>query len=151
MAVQSSGRVYEVPKIEPDLLAELNAIEESLTVGGPWIVESENAFQAGPGATSLEAVIVFDDGSLQVDFARCEAVFDGEPIILTPKEYSLLSMLAKTYGKPVPSDKLAELVPGGGRTPKVRLLSVVHVKKEMKWLAPIMPAQDGYRYRSLRR
>lgn len=132
-----------MPEIEPDLLAELDALDESLTVGGPMIVESENDFQAGPGTMSLEAVIVFDDGSLQIDFARFEAVLDGEPILMTPKELGRLRMLVETYGKPVSSDKLAELVPAAGRTPKVRMLSVVHVKKEMKWFAPIVPAQDG--------
>ena len=53
---------------------------------------------------SLEAVIVFDDGSLQIDFARFEAAFEGEPIILTPKEYGRLGMLTRTYGKPVSSE-----------------------------------------------
>lgn len=135
-------------KLDSDLLAELNALDASLTIGGPMIAESENDFRAGPGAMSLEAVIVFDDGSLQIDFARFEAAFEGEPIILTPKEYGRLGMLTRTYGKPVSSERLAELVPAGGRTPKVRTLSVVHVKK-MKWFAPIVPAQDGYRFRSL--
>ena len=45
---------------------------------------------------SLEAVVVFEDGALQVDFARRETNLDGKPIILTPKEYGLLSMLVRT-------------------------------------------------------
>lgn len=117
----------------------------------PIIVESENEFQAGPGAMSFEAVIVFNDGTLQVDFACRQATFDGKSIILTPKEYGRLAGLVRDYGKALSSDKLVELVPASGRTPKVRWLSVVHVRKKMKWFAPIVPAQDGYRYRSLSR
>jgi DNA-binding response OmpR family regulator len=114
----------------------------------PIVVESENEFYAGPGTMSLEAVVVFEDGTLLVDFARRETILDGEPIILTPKEYGLLAGLVRDYGKALSSDKLLELVRASGGAPNVCWLSVVHVRRTIEWLAPIVPIQNGYRHRS---
>jgi hypothetical protein len=106
----------------------------------PVVLEPENALRSGPGAMSLEAVVVFDDGVLEIDFARRDVLLDGKRFILTPKELGLVRALVHDYGKPFPEESLIELMPARCRVPRVRWLRVVHVHRPVNRLVPPVPA-----------
>lgn len=57
-------------------------------------------------ATRGEAAPVFDDGHLRVDLARREVSLDGEPVILSRKEYALLAYLVRHAARVVTQPQL---------------------------------------------
>lgn len=50
-------------------------------------------------AAGREETPVFDDGSLRIDLAQREVVIDGQPVLLSRKEFALLSLLASQPGR----------------------------------------------------
>jgi DNA-binding response OmpR family regulator len=52
---------------------------------------------------------VYDDGSVQVNFATHQVIVDGEPVGLTPTEYRLLAALIRHRGQVLSPVKLLEL------------------------------------------
>ncbi len=57
-------------------------------------------------ATAGDTAPVFDDGRLRVDLARREVRLDGEPIVLSRKEYALLALLIRHAGRVVTQPQL---------------------------------------------
>jgi two-component system KDP operon response regulator KdpE len=55
---------------------------------------------------NAEAAPVYDDGHLRIDLARREVHLDDEPVPLTRKEFTLLSMLARQPGRLVTQTQL---------------------------------------------
>ncbi len=52
------------------------------------------------------AVPVFDDGRLHVDLGRREVTLDGEPVVLSRKEFALLALLLQHAGRVVTQPQL---------------------------------------------
>lgn len=52
-------------------------------------------------AAPQDAAPIFDDGALRVDLARREVSVDGEPVVLSRKEYALLALLVRHSGRVV--------------------------------------------------
>lgn len=63
-------------------------------------------------ATSADAAPLFDDGHLRVDLARREVSLDGEPVVLSRKEYALLALLVRHAGRVVTQPQLLREVWG---------------------------------------
>lgn len=59
--------------------------------------------QAG---AAVEALPLFDDGHLHVDLVRREVLRDGEPVLLSRKEFALLSLLLRHAGRVVTQPQL---------------------------------------------
>lgn len=57
-------------------------------------------------AMATEAPPVFDDGRLHIDLSRREVRLDGQPIVLTRKEYALLALLVQHAGRVVTQPQL---------------------------------------------
>ena len=100
---------------------------------------------------SLEAVIVFDDGSLQIDFARFEAAFEGEPIILISEGVRPSRDADENLRQARPLRETGRTGARRGPNAEGTHAECGACEKKMKWFAPIVPAQDGYRFRSLSR
>jgi DNA-binding response OmpR family regulator len=78
---------------------------------------------AAGGVVEGEKVTV---GDLTIDLARHEALLDGEPLSLKPKEYELLVFLARNRGMVLSRDLILERVwgwdyGGGSRTVDVHV------------------------------
>jgi two-component system KDP operon response regulator KdpE len=63
-------------------------------------------------ASSADAAPLFDDGHLRVDLARREVSLDGEPVVLSRKEYALLALLVSHAGRVVTQPQLLREVWG---------------------------------------
>jgi two-component system KDP operon response regulator KdpE len=63
-------------------------------------------------AVSADAAPLFDDGHLRVDLARREVSLDGEPVVLSRKEYALLALLVRHAGRVVTQPQLLREVWG---------------------------------------
>jgi two-component system, OmpR family, KDP operon response regulator KdpE len=53
-----------------------------------------------------DAASAYDDGRLQIDLARRELRVDGQPVVLTRKEYALLALLLQNAGRVVTQPQL---------------------------------------------
>lgn len=53
-----------------------------------------------------EALALYDDGHLRIDLARREVHLDGQPVLLTRKEFALLALLARQPGRLVTQTQL---------------------------------------------
>ena len=59
-------------------------------------------------------------GNVVVDFVRQEASAGGTPVRLTPKEFSMLRLLAETPGEPVTRERFLDVVWGVNAFPTTR-------------------------------
>jgi DNA-binding response OmpR family regulator len=97
---------------------------------------------------------IYDDGSLQVNFATHEVIVDGAPVALTPTEYRLLAALVRHRGQVLSPVKLLELAwsdPFGVGPDRVKY-SVMRLRRKLGADsgpgAPIEAVRGfGYRYR----
>ncbi len=97
---------------------------------------------------------VYDDGSVQLNFATHEVMVDGEPVGLTPTEYRLLAALVRHRGQILSPVKLLELAwsdPFGVGPDRVKY-SVMRLRRKLGADsgpgAPIEAVRGfGYRYR----
>jgi len=70
----------------------------------------------------------YQDAHLEVDFGRGLATLDGQRIVLTRKEYQLLSLLVENAGEIVPREALLMRVWGYGDQIRTRTLDV-HIRR----------------------
>ncbi|HEU4664512.1 MAG TPA: response regulator [Dokdonella sp.] len=63
-------------------------------------------------AAPADASPTYDDGSLRVDLARREVTLDGEPVVLTRKEYALIALLVRHAGRVVTQPQILREVWG---------------------------------------
>lgn len=83
-----------VQQAKLDQKQEIGSTAEVTTVGPP-----------GQKKRSLQSV---QTGHLLIDLAGRRVLLGGDPVSLTPTEYELLHILAKTAGRPVSLEKLVE-------------------------------------------
>ena len=57
-------------------------------------------------ATSTDAPVVYDDGRLRVDLVQRQVTLDGEPLVLSRKEYALLAHLVAHAGRVITQPQL---------------------------------------------
>jgi DNA-binding response OmpR family regulator len=96
----------------------------------------------------------FDDGRIRIDFAHQQVTLDGEPVLLTPTEYRLLSALVRHTGQILSADQLIELAwddPSGLAPARVKY-AVLRLRRKLEWDSPDdSPLETvrgfGYRYR----
>jgi len=70
----------------------------------------------------------YQDAHLEVDFGRGMAALDDQRIVLTRKEYQLLSLLVENAGEIVPRQVLLSRVWGYGDQIRTRTLDV-HIRR----------------------
>jgi DNA-binding response OmpR family regulator len=70
----------------------------------------------------------YQDAHLEVDFTRGLAVLDDQRIVLTRKEYELLSLLVENAGEVIPRDVLLMRVWGYSNQIRTRTLDV-HIRR----------------------
>ena len=70
----------------------------------------------------------YQDPHLEVDFTRASAWLDSHPIILTRKEYALLSLLVQNAGEVVPRGALLWRIWGYSAQIRTRTLDV-HIRR----------------------
>jgi two-component system, OmpR family, alkaline phosphatase synthesis response regulator PhoP len=75
----------------------------------------------------------YEDTHLQVDFARASATLDTRRIVLTRKEYELLSLLVQNAGEIIPRDALLWKIWGYSAEIRTRTLDV-HIRRLRKKL-----------------
>src|SRR5262249_14192121 len=84
--------------------------------------------------TATETAIPrYEDSHLQVDFAHGSASVDSRRIVLTRKEYELLSLLVQNAGEIIPRDALLWRVWGYSTQIRTRTLDV-HIRRLRKKL-----------------
>jgi DNA-binding response OmpR family regulator len=82
---------------------------------------------AGPGSER------YQDSHLEVDFVRAVAAVDSRRIVLTRKEYELLSLLVQNAGEIIPREALLWRVWGYSAQIRTRTLDV-HIRRLRKKL-----------------
>ncbi len=75
----------------------------------------------------------YQDPHLEVDFARASASLDARRMVLTRKEYELLSLLVQNAGEIIPRDTLLWKIWGYGSQIRTRTLDV-HIRRLRKKL-----------------
>ena len=90
-----------------ELLARVNAL-----------LRRSNVYAREPGAD------VFITADLRVDFDQHLAFKNGQPVELTPTEFNVLALLARTPGKPISSSTILTKVWGNAYRDEVHLLRV---------------------------
>src|SRR5712672_39210 len=75
----------------------------------------------------------YQDSHLEVDFARAMAAVDSRRIVLTRKEYELLSLLVQNAGEIIPRDALLWRIWGYSTQIRTRTLDV-HIRRLRKKL-----------------
>ena len=75
----------------------------------------------------------YEDSHLQVDFARAFAALDSRRLVLTRKEYELLSLLVQNAGEIIPRDALLWRIWGYSNQIRTRTLDV-HIRRLRKKL-----------------
>jgi DNA-binding response OmpR family regulator len=70
----------------------------------------------------------YQDSHLEVDFTKASARLDSHPIILTRKEYELLSLLVQNAGEIVPREALLWRIWGYSAQIRTRTLDV-HIRR----------------------
>jgi DNA-binding response OmpR family regulator len=96
----------------------------------------------------------FDDGRIRLDFVNQRVTLSGEPVLLTPTEYRLLSALVRHSGQILSADQLIELAwddPSGLAPARVKY-AVLRLRRKLDWDVPEdSPLETvrgfGYRYR----
>jgi DNA-binding response OmpR family regulator len=69
----------------------------------------------------------YRDLHLNMDFASASAALDSCPMVLTRKEYALLSLLVRNAGEIIPRDALLRIIWGYGPQIRTRTLDV-HIR-----------------------
>lgn len=77
----------------------------------------------------------YKDEHLEIDFTRGTALLDSKRMVLTRKEYELLSMLADNVGEILPRDVLMMQVWGYSKEIRTRTLDV-HIRRLRRKLGP---------------
>src|SRR5262245_54491536 len=75
----------------------------------------------------------YEDPHLEVDFARASAALDSRRMVLTRKEYELLSILVQNAGEIIPREALLWRVWGYSAQIRTRTLDV-HIRRLRKKL-----------------
>jgi two-component system alkaline phosphatase synthesis response regulator PhoP len=75
----------------------------------------------------------YEDSHLEVDFARASASLDSRRMILTRKEFELLSLLVQNAGEIIPRDALLLRIWGYSSQIRTRTLDV-HIRRLRKKL-----------------
>jgi two-component system alkaline phosphatase synthesis response regulator PhoP len=75
----------------------------------------------------------YQDPHLEVDFARASATLDARRMVLTRKEYELLSLLVRNAGEIIPRDALLWKIWGYSAQIRTRTLDV-HIRRLRKKL-----------------
>jgi two-component system alkaline phosphatase synthesis response regulator PhoP len=75
----------------------------------------------------------YQDPHLEVDFARASASLDARRLVLTKKEYELLSLLVQNAGEIIPRDALLWNIWGYSSQIRTRTLDV-HIRRLRKKL-----------------
>src|SRR5579859_3363506 len=75
----------------------------------------------------------YEDSHLEVDFARASATLDSRRMILTRKEFELLSLLVQNAGEIIPRDALLLRIWGYSAQIRTRTLDV-HIRRLRKKL-----------------
>jgi two-component system, OmpR family, KDP operon response regulator KdpE len=83
-------------------------------------------------AASTGTPPVFDDGRLRVDLARREAHLDGVAVVLTRKEYALLSLLIQHAGRVVTQPQLLRELWGPTHQEDTHYLRILVAKLRQK-------------------
>ncbi|HEX4083192.1 MAG TPA: response regulator transcription factor [Acidimicrobiales bacterium] len=104
--------------------------------------------------TTSPANTAFDDGRIRLDFVNQRVTLSGEPVLLTPTEYRLLSALVRHSGQILSADQLIELAwddPSGLAPARVKY-AVLRLRRKLDWDVPEdSPLETvrgfGYRYR----
>ena len=82
--------------------------------------------------THGEAAPVFDDGRLRVDLAHREVSLDGEPVVLSRKEYALLAYLVRHAGRVVTQPQLLRELWGPTHQDDTHYLRILVAKLRQK-------------------
>ena len=97
----------------------------------------------------------YQDPHLEVDFTTASARLDSHPIVLTRKEYALLSLLVQNAGEIIPRDALLWRI--WGYSPQIRTRTLdVHIRRLRKKLGIYCETYIetifgiGYRFQPLR-
>src|SRR5260221_5943880 len=75
----------------------------------------------------------YEDPHLEVDFARASAALDSRRMVLTRKEYELLSLLVQNAGEIIPREALLWRIWGYSTQIRTRTLDV-HIRRLRKKL-----------------
>ena len=75
----------------------------------------------------------YQDPHLEVDFARASATLDTRRLVLTRKEYELLSLMVRNAGEIIPRDALLWKIWGYSSQIRTRTLDV-HIRRLRKKL-----------------
>ena len=94
------------------------------------MVFSQNQDGSSLGTTA------YHDAHLTIHFQRQRVEVNGKVVVLTRKEYELLTALARNAGEIVPRDALLRHVWGYGEGVRTRTLDV-HIRRVRKKLAPV--------------
>jgi len=92
-----------------------------------------------------DTVTTFDDPPLHIDYAQREVTMDGNPVVLTPTEYRLLTTLTRHQGQVLNQDQLIELAwddPTGLAPGRVKY-AVHRLREKMGWDNGEDPAGSG--------
>ena len=91
----------------------------------------------------------YQDPHLEVDFARASATLDARRMVLTRKEYELLSLLVRNAGEIIPRDALLWKIWGYSAQIRTRTLDV-HIRRLRKKLGkkggPLLRTSPGIGY-----
>ena len=83
--------------------------------------------------TAVSPPKAYQDEHLEVDFMTASACLDSHHIILTRKEYALLSLLVQNAGEVVPRDAILWRI--WGHSPQIRTRTLdVHIRRLRKKL-----------------
>ena len=91
--------------------------------------------------TTSPANTAFDDGRIRLDFVNQRVTLSGEPVLLTPTEYRLLSALVRHSGQILSADQLIELAwddPSGLAPARVKY-AVLRLRRKLDWDVPETP------------
>ena len=78
--------------------------------------------------SSINQPVSYQDGHLRIDFARQTVALDSQLLVLTRKEYELLSLLVQHAGEIVPREELLMRVWGYSTEIRTRTLDV-HIRR----------------------
>jgi len=90
--------------------------------------QRKGAIEHGFAQNAVSRPERYQDPHLEVDFKTSSAWLDSHPIILTRKEYALLSLLVQNAGEIVPRDALLWRIWGYSAQIRTRTLDV-HIRR----------------------
>ncbi len=82
--------------------------------------------------TAGDAAWVFDDGVLRIDLARRSVTRDGEPVMLSRKEWAMLALLMKYSGRVVTQTQILRELWGPTHQEDTHYLRILVAKLRMK-------------------